>query len=150
MRRPIYSALKKRAIELSLPLHSSTVPISQRNRDIVSGRLSKSMKSLHPAKPWGSKEYFRGSGYYTNNAEGYVPRPESLVVPSRPPLAEQTAYMFPGTLTVLFSPGSVSLTACQLINRRLYHRKMHYLWPSILFTTIQACPKGLKLCCTSG
>ena len=36
MHRPIYHALKKRAIELALPWHNSTVQIVKRNHDIVS------------------------------------------------------------------------------------------------------------------
>ena len=64
------------------------------------------MKTLNPAKPWASRDHFTGSGYYTHNAEGYVPKPESLVVPSLPaPVGEQRrtsrVYMFPGTLMIL-------------------------------------------------
>ena len=39
MQRQIYNALKKRAIELALPWHSSTIQIAQGNHDIVSERL---------------------------------------------------------------------------------------------------------------
>ena len=42
-------------------------------------------------KPWGSKEFFTGSGYPTHNLEGLVPYPESLVLPSKPPPTERTA-----------------------------------------------------------
>ena len=42
-------------------------------------------KSVELSLPWHS------SGYYTHNTEGYVPRPESLVIPSRPPPAERSA-----------------------------------------------------------
>ena len=49
------------------------------------------MKSCHPAKPWGAKDFFTGVGYPTHNLEGYVPYPESLVVPSKPPPTERTA-----------------------------------------------------------
>ena len=48
------------------------------------------MEDQHPAKPWGPREFFTGSGYYAHNTEGYVPRPESLIIPSRPP-AERSA-----------------------------------------------------------
>ena len=48
------------------------------------------MKNQHLAKPWGPKEFFMGSGYYTHNTEGYVFKPESLIIPSRPPPAERT------------------------------------------------------------
>ena len=81
MRLPVYNAPAKIAIELPLPWHSSTIPIP----DIVSGKLNKFMKNQHPAKPWGTKDFFSGSGYYNHNTEGYVPRPESLVIPSGPP-----------------------------------------------------------------
>ena len=79
------------------------------------------MKPLNPAKVWGPKDYFMGSGYYTHDMEGYVTRPESLLVPSRPPPAERTAQDQPFYLVhrhpddpcvrVDISPGSVSLSA---------------------------------------
>ena len=46
------------------------------------------MQSLNPAKPWGTKDLFLGIGYYTHNLESYILKPESLVLPSRPPPAE--------------------------------------------------------------
>ena len=49
------------------------------------------MKSFHPARPWGPKDFFSGVGYHIHNLEGYVPKPESLVIPPRPPPAEGTA-----------------------------------------------------------
>ena len=50
------------------------------------------MKSQNLAKPWGpAKDFFTCSGYHTHNMEGYVPKPESLTAPSRPPPAERTA-----------------------------------------------------------
>ena len=48
------------------------------------------MKSCHPAKPWGSRDFFTGIGYHTHNLDGYVPSPESLVIPSKPPPTERT------------------------------------------------------------
>ena len=68
----------------------ATIQIAQSIYDIVNGKLSISIKSLNPARPWGLRDHFTGSGYYTHNAEGYVPKPESLLVPSRPPPAERT------------------------------------------------------------
>ena len=65
--------------------------IADRNHTIVLGRLNKYMTDQHPAKPWGPREFFTGSCYYTHNTEGYVPWPESLVIPSRPPPAERSA-----------------------------------------------------------
>ena len=64
---------------------------AERNHDIVLGKLNKSVKAQHQARPWGPKEFFAGLGYYTHNTEGYVPKPESLIIPSRPPPAERTA-----------------------------------------------------------
>ena len=49
------------------------------------------MTSLNPAKPWGTKDYFSGIGYYTHHLESYVLKAESLVIPSRPPPAERSA-----------------------------------------------------------
>ena len=49
------------------------------------------MKSSHPVKPWGSKEFFTGSGYPMHNLEGLVQYPESLALSSKPPPTEQTA-----------------------------------------------------------
>ena len=61
------------------------------NFNIITGNLNKRMKSCHPARPWGPKYFFSGVGYHTHNLEGYVPKPESLVIPSRPPPAERAA-----------------------------------------------------------
>ena len=82
------------------------------------------MKNQHPAKPWGLKEFFSGSGYYTHNTEGYVPKPESLIIPSRPHPAERTAkdqpfFHVPRNPDDLrnrvdISSGSASLIASQL------------------------------------
>ena len=91
MRNPVYIEQEKRAIELKLAWHNLTTQIAQRNHDIINGRLSKNMKPFNPAKPWGPRDHFRVSGYYTHNVEGYVPKPESLTVPSRPPPAERRA-----------------------------------------------------------
>ena len=71
----------KKSIEISLPWHSSTFPIADRNHDIVRGRLNKFLKPRHSAKPWSPKDFFGGSGYYTHNTQGYLARPESLVIP---------------------------------------------------------------------
>ena len=79
------------------------------------------MKAQHPAMPWGPKEFFTGSGYYIHNTKGYVPKPESLIIPSRPPPAERTAEDQPffhvprnpgdPRTRVDISSGSASLTA---------------------------------------
>ena len=118
--------LVKRANELTLPRHNSTTQIAQRNYDIVNGRLSKNMKPLNPAKPWGLRDHFTGSGYYTNNAEGYVPKPESLTIPSRPPPPERTAETQPFVfvpkdpddphIRIDITAGSVPMTASQLMD----------------------------------
>ena len=86
MRLPVYNAPAKKLTELSLHWHSVTIPIADRNHDIVLGTINKFMKDQHLAKPCGPKEFFTGSGYYTLNTEGYVPKPESLIIPSRPNL----------------------------------------------------------------
>ena len=66
MRLPVYYApakksfeISKKSIEISLPWHSSTIPIADRNHDIVRGRLN---------------------NYTHNTTEGYLAKPESLVV----------------------------------------------------------------------
>ena len=68
MRLPVYNAPAKKSIELSLPWHSSTIPIADRNHDIVLGKINKFMKDQHPAKPWGPKEFFTGQ-YLSNPSE---------------------------------------------------------------------------------
>ena len=90
MQNPVYHAPARAAINLSLPWHSSAVEIADCNFNIVTGKLSKRMKSLNSPKPWGPKDFFSGVSYHIHNLEGYVPKPESIVVPSRPPPAERT------------------------------------------------------------
>ena len=53
LRFPVYNASKKRSID------SSRVQIGARNHDIVSGKLSKYMKSQNVAKPWGPRDFLR-------------------------------------------------------------------------------------------
>ena len=106
----------KKLIELSLHWHSSTIPIADRNHDIVLGKINKFMKDQHP-----------GSGYYTHTTELYVPKLESLIIPFRPPPAERTAEDQPffhvstdpddPRIRVDISSGSASLTASQLIEQ---------------------------------
>ena len=125
MRLPAYNAPAKKSIEISLPWHSSTIPIADMNHDIVRGKLNKSLKPQNPAKPWSPKDFFGGSGYYTHNTQGYLAKPESLVVPSRPPPAERTAKdqpffhvpRNPEDPRVDISSVSASLTASQLIDQ---------------------------------
>ena len=127
MRLPAYNAPAKKSIEISLHWHSSTIPIADMNHDIVRGKLNKSLKPQNPAKPWSPKDFFGGSGYYTHNTQGYFAKPESLVVPSRPPPAERTAEDQPffhvprnpedPRTRVDISSGSASLTASQLIDQ---------------------------------
>ena len=52
MRLPVYYAPAMKSIEISLPWHSSTIPIAERNHDIIRGRLIKPLNPQHPAKPW--------------------------------------------------------------------------------------------------
>ena len=91
MRLPAYNAPAKKSIEISLPWHNSTISITDMNHDIVRGKFNKSLSPQNPAKPWSPKDFFGGSGYYTHNTQGYLAKPESLEVPSRPPPAERTA-----------------------------------------------------------
>ena len=85
MRLPAYNAPAKKSIEISLPWHSSTIPIADMNHDIVRGKLNKSLKPQNPTEPWSPKDFFGGSGYYVHNTQGYLAKPDSLVVPSRAP-----------------------------------------------------------------
>ena len=133
MRLPAYSAPAKKSIEISLPWHSSTVPIADMNHDIVRGKLNKSLKPQNLAKPWSPKDFLGGSGYYTHNTQGYFAKPESLVIPSRPPLAERSAEDQPffhvprnpedPRTRVDISSGSASLTASQLLDQEAMSRK---------------------------
>ena len=127
------AARAKKSIEIPLPCHSSTIPITDMNHDIVRGKLNKSLKPQNPAKPWSPKDFFGGSGYYTHNTQGYLAKPESLEVPSRPPPAERTAEDQPffhvprnpedPRTQVDISSGSALLTASQLIDQEAMSRK---------------------------
>ena len=126
MRLPAYNAPAKKSIEISLPWQSTTIPIGM-NHDIVRGKFNKSLKPQNTSKPWSPKDFFRGSGYYVYNTQGYLAKPDSLVVPSRPPPAERTAEDQPffhvprnpedPRTRVDISSGSTSLTASQLIDQ---------------------------------
>ena len=98
--------LLRKSIEISLPWHSSTIPIADMTMILSGAKLNKSLKPQNPAKPLSPKDFFGCSGYYTQNTRGYLAKPESLVVPSRPPPAERTAedqpfFTYPGTLKIL-------------------------------------------------
>ena len=132
MRLPAYNAPAKKSIEISLPWHSSMIPIADMNHDIVRVKLNKSLKPQNPAKPWSPKDFFGGSGYYTHNTRGYL-KPDSLEVPSRPPPAERMAEDQPffhvprnpvdPRTRVDISSGSASLTASQLLDQEAMSRK---------------------------
>ena len=51
MRLPAYNAPAKKSIEISLPWHSSTIPIANLNHDILRGKLNNSLKPQNPSKP---------------------------------------------------------------------------------------------------
>ena len=112
---------------------SSTILIADMNHDIVRGKLNKSLKPQNLAKPWSLKDFFVGSGYYTHNTQGYLAKPDSLAVPSRPPPAERTAEDQPffhvsrnpedPRTRVDISSGSASLKASQLIDQEAMSRK---------------------------
>ena len=103
-------------INLTLPWHSSSVEIADRNFNIVTG---KSMKKLNPAK---LKIFSRAQ--VLHSLESYVPKPESEIIPSRPPPAERPAedqqfYTTPrnpedSRMRVIITTGSFSLTASQI------------------------------------
>ena len=99
MKRPVYH-YHRAIINLALSWHSSVEEIADHNFNIITGKLNfnivttklnKRMKSLNPAAPWGPKDFFSAVGYHTHNLEGYVPKPESLVIPSKPPTTERPA-----------------------------------------------------------
>ena len=79
MRLPAYNAPAKKSIEISLPWHSSTIPIA--DHEIVRGKLNKSLKPQYPSKPWSPKDFFGGSGYYVHNTQGLRSYPSGLFVP---------------------------------------------------------------------
>ena len=85
MNRPTYHDPARASINLALPLHRVAAEIGDHNFNIFTGKLNKCMKSCNPARPWGPKYFFSGLSHHTYNLEGYVPKPESLVIPSRPP-----------------------------------------------------------------
>ena len=60
MRFPAYNAPAKKSIEISLPWHSSTIPIADMNHDIV--KFNKSLKPQNPSKPWSLERFFRRLG----------------------------------------------------------------------------------------
>ena len=64
--------------------------IADHNFKIFTGKLNRRMKSCDPARPWGPKDFFSGVGYHTYNLEGYVRKPESLVISPRPPPPERS------------------------------------------------------------
>ena len=72
MKRPVYHDPTRATINLALPWHSSVEEIADCNLDILTGKLSKRMKSLNPARPWGPKDFFSAVGYHTHNLVGYV------------------------------------------------------------------------------
>ena len=133
MRLPAYNAPTKKSIEVSLPWHSTTTDIADLNNDIVRGKFNKSLKPLNPSKPWSPKEFFGASGYYVHNTQGYLAKPDSLVIPSRAPPAERTAEDQPffhvprhpeePRTRVDITSGSASLTASQLQDQETMSRK---------------------------
>ena len=58
--------------------------------NIVTGKLYKTLKQQTPAKPWGPKHFFTTVRYSTHPLEGYVPKPESKAIPSRPTPAKKS------------------------------------------------------------
>ena len=103
------------------------------NHDIVRGKLNKSLKPQNPSKPWSPNDFFGGSGYYVHNTQGYLAKPDSLVVPSRAPPAERTTEDQPffhvprnpedPRTRVDISSGSASFTTSQLLDQETMSRK---------------------------
>ena len=58
-----------------------TAPTIDRNHDIVRGRLNRFLSPNIRLSLGVRKISFGGSGYYTHNTQGYLDRPESLVIP---------------------------------------------------------------------
>ena len=124
MKRPLHHDLSRSTINLALPWHSVAEEIADLNLKIVTGHMNKRMKSCHPVKPWGSRDFFTDLGYQTHNLEGYVPRPEYLDIPSKPHPTEQTAENHPFCLVhkhpdyprerIDITSGSFSLHASKL------------------------------------
>ena len=133
MRLPAYNAPAKKSIEISLPWQSTTIPIQELNHDIVRGKFNKSLKPQNPSKPCSPKDFFGGSGYYVHNTQGYLAKPDSLVVPSRAPPADRMAEDQPffhvprnpenPRTRVDITSGSASLTASQLQDQETMSRK---------------------------
>ena len=133
MRLPAYNAPAKKSIEISLPWHSTTIPIAHMNHDIVRDKFNKFLKPQNASKPCSPKDFFGGLGYYVHNTQGYLAKPDSLVVPSRPHTAERTAEDQPffhvprnpedPRTRVDISSESASLTASQLIDQEAMSRK---------------------------
>ena len=59
MQNPVYHDPARATIKLASPWHRSAVEIVDCNFNIITGKLSKHMKSLNPAKPWGPKDFFQ-------------------------------------------------------------------------------------------
>ena len=100
LKRPTHHDLAIASI--NVPWHSVAQEIADLNFHIVTGKLNKRMKSCHPARPWFPKDFFSGIGYHTHNLEGCVLKPESLVLPSRPPPRRVNSggpTIFPGSQT---------------------------------------------------
>ena len=139
MNQPTYHDPARASINLALPWHSVATEIADLNFDIVTGKLNQCMKSCNPARPWGPKDFFFGVGYHT-----HVPKPESLVIPSRPPPAERTAedqpfflvYKYPDDPhePVNISSRSFSIYASQLVEHEALTRKTAAAFSNTLST----------------
>ena len=133
MKRPLYHDPARSNSNLALPWHSVAEEIAEINLRIVTGQLNKRIKSCHPAKSWGPREFFTGIGYHTHNLEGYIPSPESLVIPSKPAPTERTGEDQPFCLVhkhpddpreqIDITSGSFTLHASQLKEHEALARK---------------------------
>ena len=137
MQCPTYHDPARASINLAQPWHSVAEEIAHLNFNIVIDKLNKGMKSCHQARPWGPKDFFPGVVYHTHNLNGYVPKPQSLVIPSRPPPQseqQKTSHFscFTNILTILINESTYLKNHFPFMppsyyNMRLWPGKLHRL-----------------------
>ena len=62
MNPPSHAALRA-PINLTLPWHKSVIEVTDCNHNIVTGKLSETLKQQTPPKPRGPKDFFSAVGY---------------------------------------------------------------------------------------
>ena len=136
---PPYHTAAIEPISLALPGHKSVIEVADRNRNIVIGKLSKSLKQQTPDRPWDHKDFFTTMGYNTHPLEGYVPKPESETILSRKLTAvcTQKNHNDPKTRAILFWVNLHSVTLKLLILRLLIGRQPQQL--ALLYPWLSTC-----------